>query len=76
MLNCKMAESDSTKCRTGDLLSSLNKRSSSKVAFAQGMSVADILAVADWSSDSMFKKQYYRPVIRQNLSFSWSFVHN
>ena len=46
-------------------------------AFAQGMSVADILAVADWSSDSMFKKHYYRPVIqRQNLSFSQSFVHN
>ena len=30
-------------------------------AFAQGMSVSDILAVADWSFDSTFKKFYYRP---------------
>lgn len=40
-------------------------------AFTQGMSVADIIAVADWSSDSMFKKFYYRPVIqKQNISLS------
>lgn len=32
-------------------------------ALTHGMSVADIIAVADWLSDSMFKKFYYRPVL-------------
>ena len=31
---------------------------SESVAYTQGMSMADILAVASWLSDSMFKKFY------------------
>ena len=30
-------------------------------ASMQGMSISDILSVADWSSDSTFKRFYYRP---------------
>ena len=34
----------------------------------QGMSVSDILSVADWSSDSTFKRFYYRPMERSPKS--------
>ena len=30
-------------------------------ASMQGMSVSDILKIADWSSDNVFKNFYYRP---------------
>ena len=33
-----------------------------------GMSVADIVSVADWTSDTMFKKFYYRPVAESKKS--------
>ena len=36
-------------------------------AFDKGMSISDILKVADWSSDSMFKKFYYKPTIDKSL---------
>ena len=31
-------------------------------AFDKGLSISDIIRVADWSSDSMFKKYYYKPI--------------
>ena len=31
------------------------------VAFDKGVSIKDILNTADWSSDSVFKKYYYKP---------------
>ena len=34
---------------------------STSAAVAKGIHVADILAVADWSRDSTFKRFYYRP---------------
>ena len=37
-------------------------------AFAYGMSVSDILAVADWSSDSTFRKFYFRPDVARKKS--------
>ena len=44
-------------------------------AFVQGMSVTDIIKIADWSSDSMFKKYYHRPIIgKESNSFAYSFV--
>ena len=43
-------------------------------AFTQGMSVTDILAVADWSSDSMFCKFHYRTEFTKQKSLSQSFV--
>ena len=45
-------------------------------AYSQGMSVADIIKIADWSSDNMFKGYYYRPILnKQNDSFSHSFAN-
>ena len=35
---------------------------STTAATMQGMSVADVMKVADWSSDSTFKTFYYRPM--------------
>ena len=35
---------------------------SSTAAFMQGMSLADIMKIADWSSDSSFKRHYFRPL--------------
>ena len=60
----------------GDFRAHSTRGAAVLAAFTQGMSVADILAVADWSSDRMFKEFYYRPVVqRQNISFTQSFVH-
>ena len=58
----------------GDFRAHSTRGASVSAAYTQGVSVADILAVADWSSDSMFKKFYYRPVIRQNISLTQTFV--
>lgn len=59
----------------GEFRAHSTRGASVSAAFTQGMSVADIIAVADWSSDSMFKKFYYRPVIqKQNISLTQSFV--
>ena len=33
------------------------------VAFDKGVSTKDILNTADWTSDSVFKKHYYKPLI-------------
>ena len=43
-------------------------------AYTQGMSVADIMAVTDWSSDNMFKKFYYRPLTQKQNTFTQSFL--
>ena len=43
-------------------------------AYTQGMSVADMMAVADWSSDNMFKKFYYRPLTQKQNTFTQSFL--
>ena len=34
-------------------------------AFLKGMSVLDIIKVADWSSDNTFKTFYYKPISEQ-----------
>ena len=40
-------------------------------AYSQGMSVADIVKIADWSSDNMFKTHYYKPMLdSKSASFS------
>ena len=31
------------------------------IAFDKGVSVSDIMKTADWSSESVFKKYYYKP---------------
>ena len=59
MHNCKIAERDPTRCRTRRLQSYSTKGAAVSTAFAQGMSVADIIAVTGWSSDNMFNKFYY-----------------
>ena len=42
-------------------------------AYSQGMSVADIIKITDWSSDNMLKKYCYKPILdKQNDSFSQS----
>lgn len=43
-------------------------------AYSQGMSVADIMKISDWSSDNMFKRFYYKPIlVGKNDSFSQFF---
>ena len=43
-------------------------------AYSHGMSVADIIKVADWTSDNMFKRYYCKPIIgTQNDSFTHCF---
>ena len=41
-----------------------------------GMSVADIVSVADWTSDTMFKKFYYRPVAESKKSLLPFVINN
>ena len=36
------------------------------VAFDKGVPISDIMKTADWSSDSVFKKYYYKPLISVN----------
>ena len=36
-------------------------------AFDKGVSISDIIRVADWSSDSMFKKYFYKPIAVRTL---------
>ena len=36
-------------------------------AFDKGLSISDIIRVADWSSDSMFKKYYFKPIVVKTL---------
>ena len=36
------------------------------VAFDKGVPISDIMKTADWSSDSVFKKYYYKPMISVN----------
>ena len=44
-------------------------------AYSQGMSVADIIKIADWSSDNMFRRYYHKTIVnKQNASFSHSFI--
>ena len=43
-------------------------------AFTQGMSVRDIMVIADWSTDSMFHKYYYKADIRKPKSLTKSLV--
>ena len=45
-------------------------------AFTHGMSVSDILAVADWSSDNTFRKFYFRPDMARKKSLTQAFVQN
>ena len=39
-------------------------------AVMQGMSVGDIMKVADWASDTTFKRFYYRPMERPSANMS------
>lgn len=41
---------------------------SAKAVTMQGMSVSDIMKVADWTSDNTFKTYYYRPVEESSKS--------
>lgn len=71
MLNCKMAKSDSTRGRTGHFRAHSTRGAE--------MSVVDIIAVAEWLSDSMFKKfitdlSSITKIHVQCISFSHSFV--
>ena len=55
----------------GMSLSNFNAHStrgaSVSAAFDKGLSISDIIRVADWSSDSMFKKYYYKPIVVKTL---------
>ena len=40
-------------------------------ALNKGITLGDILQVADWSSDSTFRRFYYRPTHDHSANFDW-----
>ena len=43
------------------------KGASVPAAYSQGMSVADIINIVDWSSDNTLKRFYYKPIIAKQM---------
>ena len=50
---------------TGGYTAHSVRGAATSAAFLKGMSVLDIIKVADWSSDNTFKAFYYKPISEQ-----------
>ena len=50
---------------TGGYTAHSVRGAATSAAFLKGMSVLDIIKVADWSSDNTFKTFYYKPISEQ-----------
>jgi len=58
----------------GDFRAHSTRGAAVSAAYMQGMSVPDILAVADWSTDSMFRRFYFRADMAKQQSLMHSLV--